>query len=209
MKPKQNLILTAGILILAISGNAIWLVEILYRFSWASLGWLYSKLYSPYLLAAFPAISFLLPFILSKRIGYKKIHIPFILLYFINLSFYHFGENLLRLFFGKFIFLLEPVLIFLLPPAIFLLFGLSYSIVVKYFVVNIRPRYFILFTLVIIPILPLSWLTYKILPVTQDTEWFFNAIKAGYPVFWTTLLMGLAGWLIEKRTEKTLQVNTP
>jgi hypothetical protein len=81
--------------------------------------------------------------------------------------------------------------------------------VVKYFVVNIRPRYFILFTLVIIPILPLSWLTYKILPVTQDTEWFFNAIKAGYPVFWTTLLMGLAGWLIEKRTEKTLQVNTP
>jgi hypothetical protein len=199
--PRHNIILLVGIILLAVLGNIIWLSEILYRFTWASLSWLSHPLYSPYLLSAFPVLAFLLPFILNKRIRLKRILIPFILFYFINLSFYHFGDNLLRIYFGKFSSLLEPALT-LFPPALFLLFGLSYSIAVRYFLVKIRPRYFILFALIIIPVLPLSWLTYRILPMTVDTEWFFNTIKAGYPVFWTIIMMGLCGFFVEKRTRE-------
>jgi len=217
MKSRHNLIIAAGILILAISGNAIWLSEIIYRFTWASLGWLYSTLYSPYLLVAFPAIAFLLPFILRRRIGIKKIFIPLILLYFINLTFYRFGDHFLRMHFGRWsffwIFNREGYLFFVYllgcSLILFSLFGLCYTIAVKYFLVEIRPRSFILFALVLIPVLPLSCLTYKTLPVTEDTEWFYNAIKAGYPVFWTIIVMGSAGWTIEKRTRETLESNTP
>ena len=217
MKSRHNLMIAAGILILAISGNAIWLSEIIYRFTWASLGWLYSTLYSPYLLVAFPAIAFLLPFVLQQRIGFKRILIAFILLYFTNLSFYRFGDNLLRLSFSKLGMLallmynsISPIiLVYLFHVLILCMFGIIYFLIIKYQITRIKWWWALLFDIGIIVILPLSWLTYKVLPVTEDTEWFYNAIKAGYPVFWTIIVMGSAGWIIEKRTRETLESNTP
>jgi hypothetical protein len=209
---KRNIILLVSIILLAVLGNIIWLSEILYRFSWVSLGWVRYPLYSPYLLAAFPAFAFLLPFILVKRIDAKRIYSGMFILYGINLLFYHLGDKLLRMTFGRFgIFFItidsdfeaySTAILILLPIVLFLLFGICYFLTVKYLIVKIKPITILMFSLSIGLVLFLSIWTYKNLPITTDTERYYNAVKAGYPVFWTIILMGLCGFFVEKRTRE-------
>jgi hypothetical protein len=95
--------------------------------------------------------------------------------------------------------IVETSVLSLIPIVFFFAFGLSHFLLVNYLVANIPKTYILLFTFIIIPVLPLSILTYYLLPITNNPECFYNSIKAGYPVFWTTIFMGLAGWIIEKK----------
>ena len=211
MQSKQNLVLGTSIVSLAILGNLIWLAEILYRFSWASLGWLCSQLYSPYLLVLFPATAFLLPFVFSKRISAGKFIFIAIVLSVINFLFYGWGDYLLRISFSRFglaMFfispirnIVEPIIVASIPLLLFLLFGLAYFLLTKYLLaIKIKRVHILLFAIAILLVIPLSCITNRVLPFVEDSEWFFNAIKAGYPVFWITVLMGLCGWIIERNT---------
>ena len=192
------------IVLLSISGMAIWLYEMKVILPWHSLTWLWHPLYSPYVISLLPALAFLTPFFLTPSLSLQKIIFSVASLYAVNMICYFFGEDISR---DSYVWFVGPVFLYFLYLfgfkgfLIFLLLGFIYWMVVKKIIGrNIRKKHLFLITFLSAVVLPLSLITVYFFEGYGCCTGWVDAVKMGYPIFWITFLLGICGIIIERNT---------
>lgn len=191
------------ITLLSLLGVGLWLYEMMEIQSWYSLAWLYNQLYSPVVVISITVASFLTGIIISKNFaGTKRLGIGFILLYLVSGLSYWVGKN-----FCYFIYrfmappgiLLSTIVFFVI--AVFLFLGFMYWLILHQTVRANKKQNILLIAFLSFLCVPLSLLTvYFFKGLGSGSEW-IDAVKMGYPIFWITLLLGIAGIVIAQQAE--------
>lgn len=192
-------------ILLSIAGTLLWQYEIYSIHYGEGLYWLNRNLISPYIITCFAVISFLLPFILRKEFRFINIITTVIILYGISVLCFVAGKELNFAIYCRFCWWTTIQLISLLffGILIFAIFGFGYWITVSKLIQSIKKSGIIIISITSLCVIPLSLLTSKIFPLFNQTDW-VNTVKAGYPVFWITFLLGIAGNKLVNQKTKTI-----
>lgn len=188
--------------LLATTGTALWLIEIINFKGWYSLNWLNETLYSPYLIILVSVFAFIVPFITTNQLSIKKITRPVILLYLVSLISYQSGKHLCYTLYAFGDWTDNLLLLGTMALIPFLLHALVYWYVTHRIIKTSTPSkavYFVMFNILVVPLSMISILINS--GFGSGTDW-VDAVKMGYPVFWMTLMLGLMGIIAawQKRT---------
>jgi hypothetical protein len=184
-------------LFLSISAQAIWLAEICLVKSWKGLNWLHEELYSPILCASLVSFAFLYHF--WDRRKQSLAILIFVGLSLVNCLFYWAGKSFFYMLFSKFslLYFSQPMKYLLLALLGYLLIALIYAWVLPFNDTRRRIATYLLLLLAFIVTPFLSMASIKIWPgFGTGTDW-VDAVKMGYPIFWTTLTLGLTGFFVK------------
>ncbi|NTW31489.1 MAG: hypothetical protein HGB12_02495 [Bacteroidetes bacterium] len=197
-------ILTSLIIIFffSILGIGIWLYEIVEIKTWHGLNWLRGELYSPFLIAILPVFAFMTPFFVNKQLTIKKSIISIVILYATNIICFQIGKQLCFHVYGYETWCFdwikgEDVLKPLLPLIVLLIFiGLSYHITAHKFIEKNKKINVFFITILLPLIIPVSLISIELNSgFGSGTDW-IDAVKMGYPIFWTAMLLGFAGLIV-------------
>ncbi|MBA3681718.1 MAG: hypothetical protein H0W73_11225 [Bacteroidetes bacterium] len=188
------------IFILSLLGWACWIYEICVVHEWHGLTWLSKTLYSPYIGLLFAALSFLIPFLFSGS-ALKKIVLPMLLLYLVNLFCYLAGKEICLLMYCRFCPWSTAYIITFLSVAflLFPLMGFSYWLITAKFIRKNKKINILYISLLIFTAIVLSNLTIYINPGFGSQTGWVDVVKMGYPVFWTLFVLGFCGIIISKQ----------
>ena len=100
MTKKELVVSIAGILLLAILSEVMWLYEISVKIGWASLLWLKEDLFSPIGICFCAGTAYILPFLVKHKQIDGKVILTWLSFIFLNITVFYFGEAVLK----KFIF---------------------------------------------------------------------------------------------------------
>ena len=188
------------ILILSTIGISLWLYEILQL---KGLDWIWNTLYSPFIGTLLAACSFIAAFIISGKITTKLIF-SVIILYVINILCFLAGQDLCHnfeseingsdSFFSKEVYLLLTKGFLLFP-----LHGLAHWFVINKLVKKNKLRNSLFTTLCMMLVVPLSLVSITIYNGLGTANGWIDAVKMGYPIFWTIFLMGISGIILAKQ----------
>jgi|GEM_PF-3775189 len=190
---------TIIIFILSTVGMSLWLYEILEIQGWYNLNWADNgALYSPYIAALLVVFAFIVPFIISKQATAYKILLPSIILYAVNMICFKIGEYLCHKMLS-FWFVPMPISDIILGFSLFILIGFFYWLITHKLIKRNKKINIIFITLLAILIIPLSSLTIEINSGFGSQRGWVDTVKMGYPIFWTTMLLGVGGILIARQ----------
>ncbi len=181
----------------------LWLYEIVEIKTWASLNWLSGQLYSPFLATLFSVFAFMTPFFISRQLTIKKTIICILIFYTTNIICFQIGEQICNAIYSKFWWLAgtatDLILIALMTLALFIFLGLSYRLTTHKLIKKNKKINVLFITMLLLLTIPLSWMTIYInTGFGHGTDW-VDAVKMGYPIFWTTILLGLIGLIIARQ----------
>jgi hypothetical protein len=191
--------------ILSTAGMSFWLYEILEIKGWYSLNWLSGQLYSPYIATLFSVFAFMTPFFINRQLTAKKTIICIIIFYMTNIICFQIGKQLCYTIYSKFWLLssvtTDLILILLIALVLFIFIGLSYRLTTHRLIRKNKKINMLFITLLLLLSIPLSLLTIQInRGFGSGTDW-VDAVKMGYPIFWTTMLLGLIGIIIARQPD--------
>ncbi len=199
----KNIAVTASF---AVFAWVLWIGEILYFTGWNSLDWLKKSLFSPYLIIILLTFSFLNP-LLQIRKAEEKLNPLFpALIYTAALICFFSSEVLMRLSYCRSCFISETqnwLIISGLVSDCFIFGFLLQWIAEKYS--GKMPRGFgAVLSLGTVFAGILSFITIKLFPgYGNGTDW-VDAVKMGYPVFYSILFIGLTAiWASSKLSGET------
>ncbi|MEO8238970.1 MAG: hypothetical protein ABI793_02700 [Flavobacterium sp.] len=181
-------------ILFSIIGMLLWQYEIHSIHFGEGLYWLDRNLISPYLITFFPVISFLFPFILKKKFRFIKIIVAVIILYGISIFCYVAGKELSYMIYCRLCgWTTTHLILFLIfGILIFIIFGFGYWLTTCKLLQPIKKSCIVLISAIALCVIPLSLVTSKMFPLFNQTDW-INTVKSGFPVFWITFLLGIAG----------------
>ncbi len=200
-------ILTSAIIIffLASVGMALWLYEIAEIKTWCSLNWVREELYSPFFISLIPVLAFMTPFFVNRQLAALSSIISIIILYAANMICFLIGAQLCYEQYDKLFLLVlssdEHYFIFatLKGFSLYLFLGFTYWLTTHTFLKKNKKINAFFITLLLVLTIPLSLLTIQInTGFGSGTDW-VDAVKMGYPIFWTTMLLGLTGIIIARQ----------
>jgi hypothetical protein len=202
---KRNALLSDYLIFfLAIESASLWLYEIHEIIGWQGLNWLNEDLYSPFVVFFLASMVYLLPFIKKRPYLLGKIFVSLIILYPVNLLSYELGKSLCYNFFGRLIFPGSRMEEFLFLGQITMLYvfvAFAYWFTTHLFFKE-NSKWNILLIAVLLPLaIPLSMLTIYFFPGFGTNTGFIDAVKMGYPIFWTIMMLGVSGILIERQAD--------
>lgn len=199
MKQKDLIWLIIPIL-LGVFSLAIWLYEINTIIGWNSLNWLQQELYSVYIITLLAVISYLLPIARISKVGMKKVFACGITMYMVALGSFLLARTVFYDLYSR-----VPNSINLSTWSIWKLFGIVSLVAVVFFLLkqwflDATDRFHIL-TLVValIAVVPMSLITIEYIPGFGVEDHFVDAVKMGYPVFWTNVLLGITSFLMSRK----------
>lgn len=201
MTKKHFFISLVVVLLLSLANISLWLFEIIQVQGWYGLSWLHSPLYSPYASCFIAAIAYLAPFVISKQSVFKKLTLPVLLLTTLTILCFEGGKQINYALYCRFCIWSKTHLITLLIVTLllFVLFGFGYWLVTTKLIKRSKKVNILSFILLMILTLPLSWTTVVLVPgLGSETGW-VDAVKMGYPVFWSTFILGLTGLLVVRQ----------
>jgi hypothetical protein len=181
-------------ILLSIAGMLLWQHEIYSIHFGEGLYWLNRNLITPYIITLFAVISFLLPFILRKGFRIINLIAAIIILYGISLFCFIAGKELNFIIYCRLCWCTTSnlILLVLFGILIFVIFGFGYWITTCKLLQPIKKSGIILISALALCVIPLSLLTSKFFPLFNQTDW-VNTVKSGFPVFWITFFLGVAG----------------
>lgn len=200
MTTRNLWITTTIIFILSTVGMSSWLYEIVEIKGWYSLNWLSGQLYSPYIATLFSVFAFMAPFFINRQLTPKNTIICIIIFYMTNIICFEIGKQLCYAMYSKFWWLSgttsDIIIMALIALFLFIFLGFTYRLTTHKFIKRNRKISTLFITLLLLLITPLSLLTIQINSgYGHGTDW-VDAVKMGYPIFWTTILLGVSGIII-------------
>ncbi len=197
-KKKFTLVVIA---LLSLMNMGVWLFEIVIIKGWYGLNWLEGVLYSPYLACLIVAVTYLFAFFVNQQLSLGKTIVFMVTLYAINIVCFKSGEYLCHLMYCRFCFWgrVEIYLFLLSGISLYLLLGFSYWFFSNKFILRCRKMAILSLAIIAFLAVPLSLITITLLPGFGHGTNEVDAVKMGYPVFWTTLLVGLSGYTLSNR----------
>lgn len=201
MTKKHFFISLVVVLLLSLANISLWLFEIIQVQGWYGLSWLHNPLYSPYLGCLIAAMAYHAPFLVNKQSVFKKLILSVFILTIVTILCFAGGKQLNYALYCRFCIWSESDLLTLLTIALllFILFGFSYWFVTTKLIKRSKKINILSFALLMVLTLPLSWATVIIVPGFGSQTGWVDAVKMGYPVFWSTFLLGLSGLLVAQQ----------
>lgn len=191
-----------GILGLALLAYALWLVEINYLIGWEGTEWLAHTHYSVFVIAALVVLAYLLPLRLLAHKPLVVLAKAGIELYFVTLAAYLLEKLVLLTLYTQFYGFLNRDWLLILQVLVLAMTVLSFYFVTQRWLQSLRWQQTLVFGAAMLLPYPLSVLSARLLFNFSKNPAFLDAIKWGYPFFWITLLMGIAGLIATKNFTK-------
>lgn len=205
MKVRSNTIALTYILLLSLAAICIWLFELLKIVGWEGLRWVGHQLYSPYICTLIATISFLVPFFINNRIRIKKVIVSLLILYGINIFCFEINRQLCYALYCDACYwsVTQFNLILVVEFTVFVLLGFIHWYVSNKLLIKNRKINILYITILLLLSIPLSFFTININTGFGTEKGFIDMVKMGYPVFWTTLMLGISGMMITN--QKTIK----
>ena len=193
------------IFVFSILGLGLWLCEIVEIKTWNSLNWLRGQLYSPFIAILFSVFAFMTPFFVNRQLTSKKTIVSIIIFYTTNIICFEIGKQLCYVMYSRLWWLsgttTDIILMVIIALSLFIFIGFSYWLTTHKFIKKNKKINMLFTTLLILLTIPLSLLTIYInTGFGSGTDW-EDAVKMGYPIFWTTMLLGLIGLIIARQPD--------
>lgn len=199
MKQKDLIWLIIPILLGTLS-IAIWLYEINSIVGWNSLDWLSQELYSVYIITFLAVASYLLPSAKISNVSTTKVLACGITMYLAAIGAFVLARGVFYDLYSR-----VPESINASTWSIWKLFGIVSLVAVVFFLLkqwflDATDRFHIL-TLVValIAVVPMSLISVEYVPGFGVDDHFVDAVKMGYPVFWTNVLLGVTSFLMSRK----------
>lgn len=192
------------LLFLSGTGLCLWLLEINLVKGWYGLAWLHGGLYTPYIATLLAAMAYTFPYLLTNRFHTKKAGVATVIFYFTNVICYMGGKTVCYNMFCRFCLWSVADVYILLSIGLVMcfLFGLIHWYITKRLIIKIRKFHILTFSLLPLTAIALSVLNILLIPGFGSQSGFIDAVKMGYPVFWTILLLGLTAFAFSKKAIK-------
>lgn len=191
------------ILGLALLAYALWFVEINYFIGWEGMEWLTPTHYSVFGIAALVVVAYLLPLRLLSKKPLNALAKAGIELYFVALAAYFLEKLVLLTLYTQFYGFLNPDWLLVLQVLVLVMTVLSFHFVTQRWLQPLRWQQTLVFGAAMLLPYPLSLLSARYL-FHFNQGGILDAIKIGYPFFWITLLMGIAGLIATQNFTKAL-----
>jgi hypothetical protein len=206
MTRRQILFSVGSFLLCAWASIGLWLYEITQIIGWVSLAWLRQPLYSVFPIIGFATFSFLLPVFWAARPGGWRAFACAASVYAASLAGFYAGkEVVVSLYSAWFVSADYYVEVYGHGLFVHFLFTAVLYACVRVFVGKIPWRYGLWIFLLFLCTLPLSLLTVYLLPGFGHQIGLVDAVKMGYPAFWTNITLGLAGLLTAKSLQQKVE----
>ncbi len=211
MKLNKQRSFTGKILFYSVLAWITWIIEIRYIKGWYSLSWIHDLLYSPFVIIFITAYSYLLPFRPHTRQQQRKFFAIWVILSIVNALLYLSGKTICYSAYHQFFSLSwqELLTTTVLSLSLFLAAGAAYQTLTKQLVAKTSAKDIVRIAVYLLLTLPLSYISILLLPGFGSGHDWVDATKMGYPVFWATLLTGMAGNAIARRQEIVFTKKTP
>jgi hypothetical protein len=188
-----------------------WFGEVTLLIGWDGLRWLAVYPKAAFVGVACAAISVLLPARAERRLGVRRAGLFFLVASFIALVSFHLARSsiyalhsrsaafmilagersMARLFIAKHVARLAASAVLTAGG-----FALAMGIVRR----HAGWRMAQVFLLALLLVMPMGALTIRVFPTSQGYTDYIHVVKMGYPLFWTTVLMGVASWIGARRS---------
>jgi len=192
------------ILVLALLAFAGWFVEINYFIGWEGAEWLSYNHYSVFGIAALVVIAYLLPLYLIARKPMQRLWKAGVELYFVVLAAYFLEKLVLITLYTQFYGFLNPDWLLVMQVLVLVMTVMSFHFVTQRWLESLRWQQTLVFGAAMLLPYPLSLLSVQYLFNFSNDTLLMDAVKMGYPFFWITLLMGIAGLIATQNFTKTL-----
>ncbi|HMO37785.1 MAG TPA: hypothetical protein PKC76_08425 [Saprospiraceae bacterium] len=180
-------------LLLALSANVLWLLELANTGSSDDGEWISQLHYSVFVIALLAVMAYVLPFRWLHRIPWMPVGQAILEIYPATLVAFFLSKTILFSIYTRLYGYLNGNLLLALLVLVVLLISFSIHFVTKK---NLRPvRWGHVFFVAtgIISTVPFSILTARFLPEFSGGSTFVDAVRMGYPYGWIVLMMGLLG----------------
>lgn len=174
---------------------ALWLGEITLRLRWEGLQWLSAFHYSIFLIAAFVIITYLLPFYFLMRFPIQRLLAAGTELYFVILAAFLLEKAILLMQYTQFYGFFNEDWLLLIQVLVLVMTSFSFYFITQRWLQSLSLQQVWTIVLGLLLPVPLSIITIHIIPGFGNGRWLADALKMGYPFFWTVLLMGIAGMM--------------
>ena len=195
--------LKASIIIFTLSGlgMSLWLFEIVEVKGWYNLNWMYEPLFSPFIGSALVCFAYISPFMFYRGLSGKQVILPFVIIFVINVLCFEVGKQLCYSMYCKFCPGTMTDLLLLLSITVFLfaLIALVYWAATDKWIKKNKKTNMILISMLALLAIPLSLITIEINQGFGHQSGWVDAVKMGYPVFWTTIGLGFSGLIIARQ----------
>lgn len=193
--PKSLLFLLVSFL-LALASIGLWRMEIATQVGWQGSAWLEYQHLSPFFIALFTTVAYIIPFKLwVKKPPEKGWLWPVIELYFASVVAYLIAKIvLLSLYGGLFGFISFYGLLALLLGVALLTAG-SFHLTTRKRLLRVKNIQLLFLVLAIAIAALLSWLSGRIFSTGLGTLGLVGVVKTGFPFFWITIAMAATGRL--------------
>lgn len=190
------------VLLLALLAYVLWFLEIHYAVGWEGSAWLSYSHYSVFVIAALVVLAYLLPIRLMLHQPLSRLAKAATELYFVALAAYFLEKLILITLFTQFYGFLDRNWLLLLQVLVIAMTVMSFYFITQRWLERLRWEQIVVFAIAMLLPYPLSLYSVQYLFNFSESEGFTDAIKMGYPFFWITLLMGIAGILATRHFKK-------
>lgn len=201
MNNKKLTLLGVLFLLLALVGWSSWIYEIDVVIGWNSLEWLDRPLYSVFVATFFSTLAFVVPFLVVRNFQITPAILWFsVWLYGGSLTSFYAGKNLcFEVYQSSFYDKLQVYYYLIVTGGLFIGFGGYVWWFTHRFLFRNPAFNSLLLAFAASMSIPLSLITVRICPGFGSSSGWVDAVKMGYPIFWTILLMGCSGmWIAQK-----------
>ena len=178
---------------LALAAITLWLTELIWRTGWDEFSWLWGAQNSVFGIIALAVMSYLLPIGILKRISWKDLWLPGLELYFVGIIAFFLTKSIVYSLFLPFpVFDLSPTLLWVVLAGLVVTSSSSFYYLTRNYLYPVKTAF--------IPVMIGTELLAAVLSV--GTAYLFMergaidqillaAVRAGFPFFFITLLLGL------------------
>lgn len=193
MLQKKLVISVFAVIGLALASITLWLTELMVHNSWTDSSWLWSSQYAIFGINLFATLAYFIPIRLLKGIGWRRLWMPALQLYFIGLITFFLGKSIIYSLLSPFGLLeLQPSLLWLMLAVLLFTTTSSLYYLTRNYLYPVKAA----FVPLLIGVEALTGLlsvatTYLLSPATFSFHKLSESVKLGLPFFYFTLLLGL------------------
>ncbi|PHN07260.1 hypothetical protein CRP01_06420 [Flavilitoribacter nigricans DSM 23189 = NBRC 102662] len=178
---------------MALAAITLWLTELIWRTGWDEFSWLWGSQSSIFGIIALVVIAYLLPVGVIRGISWKKLWLPGLELYFVGIIAFFLTKSIVYSLFLPFpVFDLSPYLLWLIMAMLVVTTASSFYYMTKNYLYPVKIAFIPLMVGAELLAAALSVLTaYLFMERGSFDQILLAAVRAGFPFFFITLLLGL------------------
>lgn len=193
MRHKKTIISILAVIGLALAAISLWLTELIWRTGWDEFSWLWGSQTSIFGIIVLVVVAYLLPIGILKGISWKKLWLPGLELYFVGIITFFLTKSIVYSLFLPFpIVDLSPAWLWLIMAALVVTSATSFYYLTRNHLYPIKAAFVpVMIGMEALAAASSVLVAYLFLEQGALDQILLAAVRAGFPFFFITLLLGL------------------